>query len=300
MAERRATNKYYPTDWDPSKGSINKYRNSHPLRDRAKKLDQGILVVRFEMPFNIWCEGCNNHIGMGVRYNAEKTKAGKYYSTTIFRFRMKCHLCDNHFEIETDPTKLDYTIVSGAKRQTRRISPEDEEEEHLSYDKADSKRRAIDAMYKLEREIEDRLKVEAGASQLKELEKVQKRWDEDFGCNQLLRNNFRKEKRRLESLRQKDQELLDKFCLDLELAKETPSDARQARSIIRSRTSKGLSPNTRSAIDRKISLRSFPSSIVGKPLRKSTKDLTLPSEAPSFIAKSAKHLKIVKIKKEKD
>lgn len=39
----------------------------------------------------------------GVRYNAEKRKVGNYYTTPIFRFRMKCHLCDNHFEIETDP-----------------------------------------------------------------------------------------------------------------------------------------------------------------------------------------------------
>ena len=40
---------------------------------------------------------------VGVRYNAEKKKVGNYYTTPIYRFRMKCHLCDNHFEIETDP-----------------------------------------------------------------------------------------------------------------------------------------------------------------------------------------------------
>ena len=40
---------------------------------------------------------------MGVRYNAEKSKVGNYYSTPIYKFRMKCHLCDNHFEIQTDP-----------------------------------------------------------------------------------------------------------------------------------------------------------------------------------------------------
>jgi len=55
------------------------------------------------MPYNIWCDGCNNHIGMGVRYNAEKSKDGMYYTTPIYKFRMKCHLCDNHFEIKTDP-----------------------------------------------------------------------------------------------------------------------------------------------------------------------------------------------------
>ena len=55
------------------------------------------------MPYNIWCDGCNKPIGMGVRYNAEKSKIGNYYTTPIYKFRMKCHLCDQHFEIKTDP-----------------------------------------------------------------------------------------------------------------------------------------------------------------------------------------------------
>ena len=61
------------------------------------------LTRRFEMPYNMWCGGCGNHVGMGVRYNAEKSKIGMYYTTPIYKFRMKCHLCDNHFEIKTDP-----------------------------------------------------------------------------------------------------------------------------------------------------------------------------------------------------
>lgn len=64
---------------------------------------------RFELPYNIWCNGCGSHVGMGVRYNAEKTKVGNYYSTPIYKFRMKCHLCDSHFEIQTDPKV--YTIM---------------------------------------------------------------------------------------------------------------------------------------------------------------------------------------------
>ena len=69
----------------------------------AAILDAHAFAFRFELPYNIWCGGCGSHVGMGVRYNAEKTTVGKYYSTPIFKFRMKCHLCDNHFEIQTDP-----------------------------------------------------------------------------------------------------------------------------------------------------------------------------------------------------
>jgi len=59
-------NKYYPPDWNPDKGSLNQYKGQHPLRERAKNLHLGILVVRFEMPFNIWCNGCGRHIAMSM------------------------------------------------------------------------------------------------------------------------------------------------------------------------------------------------------------------------------------------
>lgn len=67
------------------------------------QIDKGILIVRFELPFNIWCGTCDAHIGAGVRYNAEKKKEGNYLSTPIYGFRCKCHLCSGWFEIRTDP-----------------------------------------------------------------------------------------------------------------------------------------------------------------------------------------------------
>lgn len=38
---------------------------------------------RFEMPYNIWCGGCNSMIAKGVRFNAEKKQVGNYYSTKV-------------------------------------------------------------------------------------------------------------------------------------------------------------------------------------------------------------------------
>ncbi|KAG1746268.1 DUF572-domain-containing protein [Suillus occidentalis] len=119
-------NKYYPPDYDPDKHqSLNAYRGKHALGDRARKLDKGILITRFELPFNIWCGTCNNHIGMGVRYNAEKKKVGAYYSTPIYSFRCKCHLCDGWFEIQTDPKNTRYVVVSGARQKDEDWDPQE-------------------------------------------------------------------------------------------------------------------------------------------------------------------------------
>ena len=65
MGERKGTNLYYPPDYDPKKGSLNAWQGTHALRERANKLHLGILIIRFEMPYNIWCEGCGQHVGMG-------------------------------------------------------------------------------------------------------------------------------------------------------------------------------------------------------------------------------------------
>lgn len=46
LAAARADNFYFPPEWDPKKGSMNKQQGQHPLRERAKKIDQGILVIR--------------------------------------------------------------------------------------------------------------------------------------------------------------------------------------------------------------------------------------------------------------
>lgn len=191
MGERKGVNKYYPPDYDPRRGGLNKFQGTHALRERARKLHLGILIIRFEMPYNIWCEGCNKHIGMGVRYNAEKKKVGMYYSTPIYQFRMKCHLCDNYFEIKTDPANLDYEIVSGARRQEKRWDPT-ENEQVVPEDKEVTRKMAVDAMFKLEHGVGDKAKSQEVDPVLQELEEFQaKRWHDDYASNRTLRAAMR-------------------------------------------------------------------------------------------------------------
>lgn len=227
MAERKAVNKYYPPDWDPRKGSVNKRVGQHPLRDRARKLSQGILVIRFELPYNIWCGGCGSHVGMGVRYNAEKSKVGNYYSTPIYKFRMKCHLCDNYFEIQTDPKNHDYVILNGARRKEQRWDPV-ANGQIMPEDKTTQKKLATDPMYKLEHGSDDHLKGKEKVSSLAELEEGRISMIDDYLLNRMARDKFRSEKQQLREAAEADKAILDKSSLDIELVEESEEDKKLA------------------------------------------------------------------------
>ncbi|RRT59098.1 hypothetical protein B296_00030057, partial [Ensete ventricosum] len=94
-----------------------------------------VHLCRFEMPFNVWCGGCNSMIAKGVRFNAEKKQVGNYYSTKvlenffycIWSFTMKSACCKHEIVIQTDPKNCEYVITSGAQRKTEDFDIEDAE-----------------------------------------------------------------------------------------------------------------------------------------------------------------------------
>lgn len=248
MGERKGQNKYYPPDYDPKKGGLNKFRGTHALRERARKIHLGIIIIRFEMPYNIWCDGCKNHIGMGVRYNAEKTKVGMYYTTPIYKFRMKCHLCDNHFEIQTDPGNLDYVILSGARRQENRWDPL-QNEQVVPETKEVQKRLFDDAMYKLEHQAKD---VQAAVNAKPMLQKIVERnqsvWDDNYVANYKLRATFREQKKELKGQQEIDRQLLAKSSLDIALLPETQQD-RDMAALMKLQTRSALERESEQRLD---------------------------------------------------
>lgn len=231
MADRRAVNKYYPPDWDPSKGSVNKLSHKHTLRQRAKKIDQGILVVRFELPFNIWCLKCNNHIAMGVRYNAEKSRAGSYYTSPIYNFKMKCHLCDNHFEIRTDPAKFDYVVISGARRQIRQSPEEDLEEKNAV---VSTSNQTSEAMNRLERQVDIKTQSQSDEISLRDIKQWASRSKDSFELNKLVRSQYREKRKHHASQRAKDKEFLKRHSLAIKLVEPHIDDAKAAKAIVKS------------------------------------------------------------------
>ncbi|CAH0587161.1 unnamed protein product [Chrysodeixis includens] len=259
MGERKGQNLYYPPDYDPKVGGLNKFMGTHALRERARKLHMGILIIRFEMPYNIWCDGCKNHIGMGVRYNAEKTKIGMYYTTPVYQFRMKCHLCDNHFEIKTDPGNLDYVIVSGARRQENRWDPA--ENGQIVADTTETQKKLFDdPMFKLEHKTGDEDAAKLDKPRLGRLVgRNESVWKDDYDANCSLRRKFRKRRKELEEASVNDSLLLAKSSLDINLLPENEDDRNMA-SLLSLRPSKSIEESQSHARSKILNTPALPSS----------------------------------------
>merc|ERR1719195_1485265 len=162
------------------------------------------------MPYNIWCLSCNKHIGMGVRYNAEKTKIGMYYTTPVYQFRMNCHLCSAKISIKTDPGNMDYVIVEGARRVEQRWDPT-QNGQIVPDDKSVGR------------------KLADSAPRLGQLSQLQDRVKDDWLANRMLRDQFRARKKERKAQLEKDKLITGKCGLELELVAEEEEDVRMAR-----------------------------------------------------------------------
>merc|ERR1719189_1494785 len=180
------------------------------------------------MPYNIWCEGCKKHIGMGVRYNAEKTKIGMYYTTPVYSFRMKCHLCPNKITIKTDPGNMDYIITEGARRVEQRWDPS-QNGQIVPDDKRVGRKLADDAMYKVEHQKSDQDKSGDAAPRISQLSQIQDRVKDDWLANKMLRDAFRAGKKERKAQLAKDKLITGKCGLELDLVPEEQEDVRMAR-----------------------------------------------------------------------
>ncbi|KAI9306075.1 CWC16 protein [Cunninghamella echinulata] len=230
-------NKYYPPDWTPDKGTVNKFVGKHAYGDRARKIDQGILIVRFELPFNIWCTGCDNHIGKGVRYNAEKKQIGKYYSTPILQFRMKCHLCNNWIEIHTDPQHAEYVVVSGARKKIETWQPDKEDNVIILHGNDDNgknmkEKLEQDPIFRLEHGLQDKSASAAKIPVLTQLQRLNdQQWKDPYTLSQQIRRKFREEKKRDLQIEEKANQLKDKHSLHIDLLPESEKDLLEAKLV---------------------------------------------------------------------
>ncbi|EZG67980.1 hypothetical protein GNI_065270 [Gregarina niphandrodes] len=122
---------YQPADFDASKhGTLNRINKTHRL-GRRKRPD-GTVVVRFEMPYKVWCLNCNEILAKGVRFDARKKQAGSLGpGCPIFEFYMTCLFCKNPITIKTDPESTEYICVEGCRPRIEHWSERAEEEETI-------------------------------------------------------------------------------------------------------------------------------------------------------------------------
>ena len=127
---------------------------------------------------------------MGVRFNAEKFHVGMYFTTPIFKFKMKCHLCPSYIYIQTDPKNAVYEILEGARKRVEEfdgkdigliVLPDEKEKQLLEQD----------SFYKLEHGIGDtntRVKSAPEINQIQEFNN--KYWNDPFTSSQIVRKKF--------------------------------------------------------------------------------------------------------------
>ncbi|KAF2135885.1 uncharacterized protein K452DRAFT_292853 [Aplosporella prunicola CBS 121167] len=224
---------YAPDETNPP--SFNK--NSHPLGARAKKINKGILTIRFEMPFAIWCTTCKPEsiIGQGVRFNAEKERVGNYYTTPIYQFRLKHTACGGEIVFRTDPRATEYVVESGARRRDygpARTADEFGEGGNEILTPEERERRREDAFAALEgrkNEREQRHKDEDRVEQLRLLR--DKDWGDPYARSSALRKNFRAGRKEREKQNLVREELQNKFGLGVDIVDEIEEDRRRAKLI---------------------------------------------------------------------
>jgi len=226
-----------PAQLDPSLDMQPVARQPHALGARARKLSQGILVVRFEMPFAIWCSSCpasssNRLIGQGVRFNAEKKKVGNYFSTPVWSFCMKHTACGGWMEIRTDPKSSEYIVADGAKR---RDVGEDEAvaaREGAVVLPSEKEKKRQDAFEAFEGKAAEKTVMKNEAKRVELMRSLRERdWRDTDASNRKLRAIFRVDRKEREVEAKGAEKLQEKLSLMLDILPENNDDKIKASRV---------------------------------------------------------------------
>lgn len=177
--------------------------------------------------------GCERHLARGVRFNAEKKEIEKYYSTSIYSFRMKCPSCSNWIEIQTDPKNAAYQVTEGARKKNEEYSTEEAGIGGTRLTEEESEKLESNPFFRLEHEARDMRRAQ---EQLPRLQSIQKAKDsvykDDWTASKHVRKVFREQKQK-EAEEIKAEEAFKKRSggLEIKLLPEHPDDQLKAEEI---------------------------------------------------------------------
>ncbi|KAI5778366.1 CWC16 protein [Geopyxis carbonaria] len=187
-------------------------------------------TVRFEMPFNIFCQTCEGHIAQGVRFNAEKKKVGNYLSTPIFSFRMLHSTCGGEIEMKTDPQNTAYVVTKGARKKAADDLPGGG---IITVHEVGTTRGVDDDPFaKREKDVGDKTIAKQGAERIAELRDLSERqWADPYLHSRKIRRVFRAERKLLEDKAKATESLQARMGLGIDILDLSPEDARRAKLI---------------------------------------------------------------------
>lgn len=224
--------RYIPPDLAGTHASGNQiHRRRAPGTLRA----DGTQTVRFEMPFAVWCTTCTPEglVAQGVRFNAVKQRVGSYYSTPIYRFRLKHVVCGGEIEIQTDPQNTRYVVVSGGRARDYgedRIAAGGDGRPILTVEERE--RRREDAFANLEDRVADATAAKEDRKRVEELYRRRERdWEDPWAANRRLRAGFRVERKARQAAERESEALRARLGTEMELLPATDEDAARARLI---------------------------------------------------------------------
>lgn len=190
LAASRADNFYFPPEWRPEMGGISKFQGS-----KGANQYQQFGIIRFELPFDGWCTKCSRHISKGTRFNAKKDKAGKYLSTQIFAFTMKCASCDNEMVIKTDPEHRTYDFSVGIRKMEQEFEADANDSIIASVSEEARAKMLSDPIFRLQHEVEDKRRAQSATERLTSLYELKNSfYKDDGGSNSALRKIHRARK----------------------------------------------------------------------------------------------------------
>lgn len=200
LAAARSDNFYFPPDYDGRiHGGLSKFNGSKGANQWEQ---QGL--IRFEMPMDAWCLACERHMSRGLRFNAKKDKIGKYLSTILYSFTMKCPSCANKMVIKTDPENDNYDFSEGIRKMEQDYTPDIEDGVIDILSDETKFQLANDPIFLMQHNLEGKIKVQTANERLEALIDLKESNSKlDYDVNSIMRANNR-EKKQLQKMKNKE------------------------------------------------------------------------------------------------
>ncbi|CAI4044689.1 hypothetical protein SKDZ_11G1150 [Saccharomyces kudriavzevii ZP591] len=114
MSERKAINKYYPSDYNPLEAE----KLSRKMAKKLKTMNKSHASIRLMTPFSMRCLECSEYIPKSRKFNGKKELLKEKYldSIKIYRLTISCPRCANSIAFKTDPGNSDYIMEVGGVR----------------------------------------------------------------------------------------------------------------------------------------------------------------------------------------